>query len=286
MKTKNVLKSVLVAGIVLSSTWAFADEWEGTNAGIKSQKSVQIESYKADKAEMKEMRTQEMTEHKKQMQEHRDQTVEKREIMKQNRTALREEIRPQLKEGFQTLSQEQKAKLEELRISHQAEITSLKEELKTAGRDEEKRAELRLKYEVLLQKHVTELKEIIGSDSDFSTKISQAADARKEVRLQNQQIRSEIRAERKDLLEKKQASIVKYRTVFTKQLSLRLEKIPVEKLEKISEKIDALYTKTEANTRITDAKKEALLAQLVALQDVIETRLEETEIDMDSLLED
>lgn len=79
----------------------------------------------------------------------------------------------------------------------------------------------------------------------------------------------------------------KYREAFAKKLGDRLMKFPVEKLNTIITKIDAMTEKIEANTDMDETKKEKLLAQLEALRALIQDAIDEKEnsIDIESLLE-
>jgi len=59
-----------------------------------------------------------------------------------------------------------------------------------------------------------------------------------------------------------------------------------EKLEKVLTLIEDRITKIEANTKLSDDKKELIIAQFEALKDLINEKLNNTEeeIDLDELL--
>jgi hypothetical protein len=99
------------------------------------------------------------------------------------------------------------------------------------------------------------------------------------------EMREEMKEKRAEFREKKGTTIIKYKTAFADKLGDRLDKIPADKLQKVSDKLTEMYDKTEANEKISEESKESLLSKIVALQDIIDSILEESDMDIEELLE-
>lgn len=65
-----------------------------------------------------------------------------------------------------------------------------------------------------------------------------------------------------------------YKKAFSEKLKNNLDSISTEKLESVHGRIITIIEKVEANTSMNAEKQEALLAQLVALQELIEEQIE------------
>ena len=79
----------------------------------------------------------------------------------------------------------------------------------------------------------------------------------------------------------------KYKKIFKEKLANKLEKISIENLEKLNERIEKIIEKTIENEKMTDEKKEKLIWQLLALKEVINIEIEvrnELMINLDELL--
>jgi hypothetical protein len=84
-------------------------------------------------------------------------------------------------------------------------------------------------------------------------------EARKEMREENKMDRKEMRDEYK---EKRFEMRMKYRKLINKRLGDKINKISDTKLEKVLVRIDSRITKIENNTKLSDSKKEKILAIL------------------------
>ena len=105
---------------------------------------------------------------------------------------------------------------------------------------------------------------------DISQKV--VFNTNKQLRTESKENRAEFRAERSQKVEK-------YRQAFIGRIGNAIEKMLVEKLEKIDQKIDAMMEKISDNERMSESKKDAYLDQLQALKEIISERLEDIEID-------
>ncbi len=80
----------------------------------------------------------------------------------------------------------------------------------------------------------------------------------------------------------------KYKKVFKEKLANKLEKVSIEKLKKLNERIEKIIDKTMENENISDNKKEKLVGQLLALKEVIQIEIDirnDLMINLDDLLE-
>jgi hypothetical protein len=69
---------------------------------------------------------------------------------------------------------------------------------------------------------------------------------------------------------------MKYKKAFATKLKSRLDKIPTAKLEKIVTSISSKLKKIETNVKLSDAKKEKLVAVYGAIKELIEEKLKST----------
>lgn len=77
---------------------------------------------------------------------------------------------------------------------------------------------------------------------------------------------------KKDSKYKNETLRKKYKTSFSSRLWNSLNKIPVSKLETVSERIDKLIEQYETKN-ISDSKKETIISQLVALRELVDENL-------------
>jgi molybdopterin converting factor small subunit len=96
--------------------------------------------------------------------------------------------------------------------------------------------------------------------------------------------KEEVREKKKVFKEQRADKISEYRTQFLEKIGDKIEKISDDKLKRILGKLEGLYTKTEANTSLSDEQKETTLSKIIALQDLITEKLEETDLDIEALI--
>jgi len=96
---------------------------------------------------------------------------------------------------------------------------------------------------------------------------------------------------RKEYIDVKVALIEEYKEKFMNRLKTMLDNIAPKKLEKVIARIDKLEENIRNNEKLTDEKREKLLAQIVALREIIENKMDEyqignEEIDLEALFAD
>jgi DNA repair exonuclease SbcCD ATPase subunit len=261
---KTLAISLLLALLAgLSITSVSADETDMNN----EERKTHMEEMKAKKEEMKAY------------------MEEKRAEMKANRMEFKDANKDAMKELFKGLSDEDREELKALKAEHKEEMKALRDEMKEAKGDLEARDAAREAMKALRDEHFAELTAVLGEDHAIIAKMKE----RHEVYKENMEIRKGMHDQRKDFREERKELIGKYKGAFVKRLGDRLDKIPTDKLAKVSEKIDSLYTKIEDNTTMSEDKKATILSQITALQDIIEERLEDVdaeELEIDEEIED
>ena len=211
----------------------------------------------------------------------------KRKEQRGNLKEYREENKGKIKEGIQDLSDEVKEELKELKETFKAENDALLEELKAAHEDGDDEAVEELKEELhtLREEHYEAVKAALPEDSEATAALKE----RREVYKENREIRNEISEKRKEFREEKKELVGKYKKAFVNKLGNKLEKIPTDRLDAISQKIDGIIEVYSNNTRLSEEKKDALLSQLEALKDIIDDRINESEVeeelDIEAILE-
>ncbi len=193
---------------------------------------------------------------------------EYRSISEKVNFAVDEEIRTELKE----LADETKIKVKEL-----------KEKMKDA---EDKQVILD-EMKALHADRVEKVKTLLQNNP----KALEALEAKKMKFEQHMEKRMEEKKQTDRFKSKRQDLVRNYKAKFVKRIGNRLDKIPAQKLEKVSDKIDDLMERYEGNDKISEERKEKFMAQLVALKEMIEEKLSEISIeddmiDIDEILDD
>lgn len=210
---------------------------------------------------------------------------ELKEKIKENLENFKEEngkLRDVLK-----LSDEEKAKLDTLRAEHEEDIKELKAEyeakISAATTPEAKdvlREELRTKLHELNKAYLEEMNSLISRNEEAKAYVL----ARKAVFDENKTLRQEFAKSREELRWDKKEHVLKYKDKFVKSIWKKVEKIAMqkaEKLEKVLVKIEAMMDRFEANTKLSDENKTKILAQLIALKELVEDSLESVEIEQE-----
>lgn len=96
------------------------------------------------------------------------------------------------------------------------------------------------------------------------------------LRAENREVREEYKAERKEFIDT-------YKGVFIKRIGNRLDSIPTANLEKAADRIDAMLEKLEANSSMSEERKQAQIDAILALKEIVEDRIENDESDEDVL---
>ncbi len=207
----------------------------------------------------------------------RDEMKANREEMKNNREEFRSEHKDDMKALSWSLTEEQKTSLKGLRDTHKAEMDSLMAELKTVKGDDAKMKEVFVKIESARAAHLDQVKAIVGENSEMA----KIVDARKGVFEENKALREENRSKREELRAGIEDKVVKYKGAFVQKIAKKLEKFTPEQIQKIIDKVDAQLTKVEANTKLSIENKDKIKAQLVALRETLEDRLDTSDTQND-----
>lgn len=209
--------------------------------------------------------------------EMREKHKEMKEKMQENRTQMREnrkmhhaDHKDMMLELKETLTQEQKEALENMHEMMQEEMQTLREKMEDAETMEEKEA-IKEEMDTLVETHHESLKKYF-SDNQEALEI---LEARMKTYEKNEILRQENKELRKDYVGAKREMVEKYKTTFLKRLEGRLDKMPEERLEEVSQRIDAMLEKYENNEDMSHAKKEAMISALIALKEIIEEKMEE-----------
>ena len=122
-------------------------------------------------------------------------------------------------------------------------------------------------------------------------KVIALLDERDELKVQNDLLRIQSKEAREQYREGRDQSVEMYKEAFLNRLTTVLPKVSNEKLETISDKVDAMLERIESNDKISDSKKETFMAQIISFKEIMEEELEsremeEEEIDLDDILED
>ena len=176
------------------------------------------------------------------------------------------------------------------------DFSLFKEKIKELKGDEKKQEIEKFKEEKKqeMEKHFEEVKSIVDKNTEagaaFLKKIWELKEKHHNFKKQTQERKTEYRGqaqERKtEYRTKKMELKIKYKKVFVLKLTKRLDSISDDKLEKISKIIEGRIKKIEENTRISDSKKEKILAQYEAIKEIINERLdssEDEEVNLDEL---
>lgn len=279
MKNKKyILLASLSSILLLGTIWVNAGEDSSSwvTSESNSQETIEVKPELRDRKpelrNLKETRI-EFKNNKKIIQEDRlklmEDQKERKMQMKDNLLNLKEET-GWVRENFKELSLENKDTLKALRDEHKIETDAIKEKLKNTNLTLEERETLRLDLKNLNDELLLKIKEIVGDNSKALSFVNQ----REELRMQNQELREENKTDRIKFREERKEMVEKYKEKYYNTLAKAIPVIKVEKLEKISERINKLHESIEANTRISTERKEKLLSQILSLKEIMEEELD------------
>jgi len=156
--------------------------------------------------------------------------------------------------------------LQTLKAETKVQLEALENQLELATTDADK-VLIRAKMKEVAMASYEAIKEIIGSSSngiDIIEKRERVLEANAKLREESKELREEYKEVKKSLVEK-------YRKAFLKRLEKTLDKIPAERLPQISARIEVMIENNQDNT--------ALLAALIALQEIIDDRTDSVEVE-------
>ncbi len=189
------------------------------------------------------------------------------------------------KRGFQSLmdgfSEKKIEELEEIKDEFRENMSELRDEFLDADSDRE-RDEVREEIEELQEEYYDEMKELFA-DNEEALEIIEKQERFSmqdiEMRMNRDKKRDGFRSDRKGFVKA-------YKWSFIERIGDRLDKIPVENLDKALEKIESRIESLE-DSDMDEERKEARLDAYYALVEIIQDKLddEETETDIQNILE-
>jgi len=275
--TKNIILVGVSSLLIISSLWANAmyewGTWSWKKLSTDWIKQARM-LYKENVSEVKTMKTNLIQENK-----------QRKEQIKNNIENFKEQA-DAVKNAFSELSEETTDELKVLRDLHLENLAIIKEELKSSELTLEERDEIKEELEELNSEYAEKVKELVGENEKASTFLQE----REELKEKNSELREEQKQSRNEFRENRNEMINKYKENYLNKLSTAIPRIKSDKLEQVSDKIDALLEKIESNTKITQEKKDKLLAQIISLKEIMdeEVELRETEdeeLNLDEIFE-
>jgi len=118
---------------------------------------------------------------------------------------------------------------------------------------------------------------------DFKETKDNFEENRDNFKKQVKEIKSDMMDRVKDFKETKQELKIKYKKQFAKKLAWKLDSLTDDKIKAIIAKIDVAIEKYSTNERLTPEKKEKFIAQLNAIKDLLQEKLDEL-INLDELI--
>jgi hypothetical protein len=193
---------------------------------------------------------------------------------------LNAEHRKEMEALFNVLPEETKSKLEALKETHKQEIKILHDTIKENKPDAEKKEAFLSQMKILRENHLAQVKEIVWTESEIVKKMEE-----KYVKFEERKaMKYERKKKRQEFREQKSEIISKYKGQFLGKIWDKISKMSDERLEKLSQKLSKIYTRTESNTQISDDKKETILVKIVALQELIDSQQKSNGLNVDELL--
>jgi len=232
----------------------------------------------AQRATLRDMRDASKEEIKRLREEAREEIKSNREEAEANRKAFQADNRNELKSLKADLTDEQKATLSELGKMFKEDMDALKKELKDAATPEEKVA-IYEEMKTLVETHYIAMKDVVKDNAEAVALLEE----RHQVYLENETLREENRETREEYRTEREETIDNYRENFAKRLGDRLGRISDANLQKLLDRIDTLLAKYENDTTITEARKDKIVGQLVALKELIEEHMENDDVEADVL---
>lgn len=209
--------------------------------------------------------------------------------VKDQATQVRQEVKPMLyaeqqaaiKEIMQSLETELKLVRESLTPETLDSAKAKIESLKTTYLEKVKA----LQFEAVVIENMTK---ILNERFSIFTKVNFVA---KPTIVENKQEIKQVReTNRVENSQAREQLKMKYKVEFKKQLAPKVEKLPVERLNKVLVNIDKLVQTITDNTKLSTEKKDALLAQLQVFRDIVSDQIkvltswDDTTINFDQLI--
>lgn len=207
---------------------------------------------------------------KKQMQETLKKFSEFKKDLEEELSELREEI---TSENLDEKLQE----FDELKTEFLEKAKSEFSNVEASQKIIEQRFEIFYKNQFELRKNAINAKEKIKSEVDKQ-------EIKKEYLEKKQEVKSEVKKLKDDIKDTRAQMVSSYKTAFSKQISSRLDQMSEEKLNIVLNRINLAIEKY-SNSKLSETKKQKVLAQLEALKLLVEEKLNITdEVNIEELL--
>lgn len=216
-------------------------------------------------------------------QDKKENIEENKEEMKKNRQEFRDDVKDLKSASWALFTNEQKEKIKALNDQMKEELEPFIEKLRQE-KDIDTRKLIIEEINAIHKKYAEKVKEIVGENANLVGLIDkriEVLDKNKDLRQENLDTRKKWREERAELIEK-------YKTAFMNKLKSKLDTISADKLEKVLTKVNTMIQTTTNNKKLTQASKDKILAQLEALKEILENKIDETtiindEVDLEAL---
>lgn len=211
---------------------------------------------------------------------------EKREIisnnlrdLKENRSEIKSEF--SLRSVLKWLNSELTDEIKALDETFRADMKALEEELKANIWDIEKVKELRLRIQNI---RIAYNEKLISLVTD--TEVKNTLTKRLELLKQNFELINSNIGARIEFRWKLNNKVSTYKDKLSTKLEKGLPKVKETNIEKVLWKLDWVISTIENNTKITQINKDTIMAQLIALKELLEEQIEaNTTVELDILAE-
>ena len=279
MKTKIIASAILISGIwLLGINFSSAMENQNLNAtiNISQEKKSEIEKMKLEKNKM-------ISENKKRLMEMKEQSLQffksKKEEKKQMRDFFMKNNRlnkkqlelyvAEIKKEKENIKNDYKKMILDSKDLSIEEKEKMKQMFILKMKEKYNKIQERMNYvleeqKINKEKKLELIKKIKKEKEEYKTKIKAT------IELHKNEKKEVIKKFKKDRFELR----LKYKKIFAKKLGNRLDKISDEKIKKILERINKNIFKVKLNSKMPEIKREKLLAQLWAIEDILKIELE------------
>ena len=279
MKTKIIASAILISGIwLLGINFSSAMENQNLNAtiNISQEKKSEIEKMKLEKNKI-------ISENKKRLMEIKEQSLQffksKKEEKKQMRDFFMKNNRlnkkqlelyvAEIKKEKENIKNDYKKMILDSKDLSIEEKEKMKQMFILKMKEKYNKIQERMNYvleeqKINKEKKLELIKKIKKEKEEYKTKIKAT------IELHKNEKKEVIKKFKKDRFELR----LKYKKIFAKKLGNRLDKISDEKIKKILERINKNIFKVKLNAKMPEIKREKLLAQLWAIEDILKIELE------------
>lgn len=279
---KNLKNTWLVLVLITLLFTAINVSAAETDADVNIERQAKIEERKVMKEEKKAM----LNERKANREGLKNDIKLNKEEAKLNRSEFKKS-KDEMKEIFSDVSQNAKDELKILRAEHKENTALLSKEVKNTDLTLEERNTIKSQLKELNDMYNQKVSDLVSSSDTATAFLAE----REELKAKNDILRKESKETRELYREGRGEKIELYKELLWNKLIPKLPKVSNTKLELISVTIEAMVERLEANTTMSESKKDSLIAQIISFKEIMDDELEarilaEEEIDLDDIFED